>query len=208
MTTAKPRRTVLPPNLTRNYYEVKRLITEGEGRGLPHWYQLTAEQQKAEGLEVELFRRAILRSEEEQDLVARFNAPAAEQPTAAAETTTSETAPCKCPGCSTTHALSELLRQAERLEASLGWDIASDGQGAAVYAFKLVSLTEQEHADLQKRASEAIARWVADGRPVKLTGLAPSPRPGLYGLGSSWSDPGPWLTRRQATTPKGFLRDL
>jgi hypothetical protein len=49
---------MLPPNLTRNYYEVKRLIAEGEGRELPHWYQLTAEQQKAEDLDVELFRRA------------------------------------------------------------------------------------------------------------------------------------------------------
>ncbi|MFH8419364.1 hypothetical protein [Streptomyces collinus] len=42
---SKPRRTMLPPNLTRNYYEVKRLIAEGEDRAPPHWYQLTAKQQ-------------------------------------------------------------------------------------------------------------------------------------------------------------------
>lgn len=83
MTPSKPMRTMLPPNLTRNHYEVKRLVAEGEGRELPHWYQLTDEQKQAEELEVGLFRRAILRAEEEQDLVSNFSASLAEQPPAA-----------------------------------------------------------------------------------------------------------------------------
>ncbi|MGX1268031.1 hypothetical protein [Streptomyces phaeoluteigriseus] len=209
MTTSKPRRTMLPPNLTRNYYEVKRLIAEGEGRTLPHWYQLTAEQQRAEDLEVELFRRAILRSEEEQDLVASFNAPAAEPPAAAAETTTPEAAPCECPGCSTVRALSEVIRQAKRLEATLGWDVDSNGQGATVYSFNSVSLTAQQRAELQKRAKEAIARRAAKSGPMKMAGLTPTRRlGGPDGLGPTWSDLERWVSRAQASAPRAFYGDL
>ncbi|MFK0159036.1 hypothetical protein ACIQVK_44080 [Streptomyces sp. NPDC090493] len=205
----KPRRTMLPPNLTRNHYEVRRLIAEGEGRELPHWYQLTAEQKLAEEREVEVFRRAILRAEEEQDLVANFNAPPAKETPAAAETTTSAAAPCDCPGCSTVRALSELIRQAKRLEATLGWDGDSNGQGTTVYAFKPVSLTAQERADLERRAKEAIAQWVAKGKPLKMTGLIPVPRlGGPYGIGPTWSDLERWIMRGQAATPKVFLRGL
>ncbi|MGW4087057.1 hypothetical protein ACWEGS_28895 [Streptomyces sp. NPDC004822] len=205
----KPRRTMLPPNLTRNHYEVRRLIAEGEGRELPHWYQLTAEQKLAEEREVELFRRAILRAEEEQDLVASFNAPAAQQVPAAESTEASAPAvDCECPGCSTVRALAELIRQAQRLETTLGWDVNSIGQGAVVYAFKPVSLTPQERADLEKRTKEALAQWVAKGKPLKMTGLAPTPSPGLYGLGPTWSDLERWIFRTQASAPRAFLRDL
>ncbi|MFI7415309.1 hypothetical protein ACIBU0_42415 [Streptomyces sp. NPDC049627] len=206
----KPRRTMLPPNLTRNYYEVRRLIAEGEGRELPHWYQLTVEQKLAEEREVELFRRAILRAEEEQDLVANFNAPAAKDAPAAESTEAAAPAvDCECPGCSTIRALDELVRQAQRLEVALGWDVNSKGQGAAVYAFKPVSLTPQERADLEKRAKEAIAEWVAKGKPLKMTGLVPAPRRGgLYGLGPTWSDLERWIFRAQAAAPRAFLRDL
>ncbi|MFJ4084938.1 hypothetical protein ACIP2Z_39095 [Streptomyces iakyrus] len=200
---SKPRRTMLPPNLTRNYYEVKRLIAEGEGRALPHWYQLTAEQQKAEDLEVEMFRRAILRSEEEQDLVASFNAPAAKEPAAAESTeAAAPAADCDCPGCSTVRALAELIRQAKRLEATLGWDVNSNGEGVTVYGFRS-ALTDQERADLKKRAAESLAQWAAKNPMTGIRALDP----GLAGFGS-WSDLERWIMRSQAAAPRVFLRDL
>ncbi|SEE82345.1 hypothetical protein SAMN05216483_6661 [Streptomyces sp. 2131.1] len=202
MTTVKPRRTLLPPNLTRNHYEVKRLIAEGEGRALPHWYQLTAEQQKAEDLEVERFRRAILRSEEEQDLVASFNAPAAEQPTGEQPTAADEAAPCDCPGCSTLRALSELTRQVKRLKLTLGWDGDSSGQGATVYAFKPVPLTAEERAALQKRIAANLAQWAAEN---PLTGIRPLPAESFT---LSWSDLERWVMRTQAAAPRVFIGDL
>ncbi|MFD9395030.1 hypothetical protein ACFWBB_31160 [Streptomyces sp. NPDC060000] len=193
-------RTMLPPNLTRNYYEVKRLIAQGEGRELRHWYQLTAEQQRAEELDVELFRRAIFRAEEEQDLVASFNASTAEQPLTAEQPAAAESAaaPCDCPGCSTLRALAELIKQAQRLEATLGWDLGSNADGAAVYGFKPVPLSAEERADLEKRAKEAIARWVAEGKPLKMTGLIPRSRFDLQGLRFLPSPP----------SPRVFLRDV
>ena len=183
---------MLPPNLTRNYYEVKRLIAEGEGRDLPHWYQLTGEQKGSEEREIELFRRAILRAEEEQDLVVSFNAPAA------AESAPLTADPCDCPGCSTVLAFAELIKQAKRLEATLGWDVDSSGQGAAVYAFEPASLTAEQRADLEKRAKEAIDRWVAAGKPLKASGWIPSSRLALDNLGPSRFDLMRW----------GFLKPL
>ncbi|MFD9190362.1 hypothetical protein ACFWCA_19290 [Streptomyces phaeochromogenes] len=156
-------RTLLPPNLTRNHYEVKRLIAEGEGRQLPHWYQLTGEQKRAEELEVELFRRAIFRAEEEQDLVSNFNAPAAE----------SAAAPCDCPGCSTRRATTQLFGRAQqdaKRAASLGWDVGSDGDGAHVYAFTFAAPTAkeaEEYAAREKQAREAVQAWLASGKPVR-----------------------------------------
>lgn len=197
---------MLPPNLTRNHYEVKRLIAEGEGRELPHWYQLTGEQKQAEELEVERFRRAILRAEEEQDLVANFNAPAAEEPTAAAESTTPAPEPCDCTGCSTHLALAELIKQAKRLETALGWDVDSRGNGATVYAFR-PSLTAEQLADLEKRTEEATAQWVAAGKPLKMTGLIPASRLALDGFGLSQFD----LQRLgffKAPTSQVFLRNV
>ncbi|MEU9781464.1 hypothetical protein AB0H92_10905 [Streptomyces phaeochromogenes] len=156
-------RTMLPPNLTRNYYEVKRLIAEGEGKELPYWYQLTDEQKRAEELDVELLRRAICRAEEEQDLVANFNPPATEQPAAAAA------APCGCYGCSNVRALAHFFaraRQNAQRASGFGWDVGSNGDGVTVYAFRPGALTAEEFADLDKRAREAVDRWGAAGTPV------------------------------------------
>ncbi|GAA5070732.1 hypothetical protein [Streptomyces similanensis] len=166
MTSQKPRRTMLPPNLTRNYHEVQRLIAEGEGRELPHWYQLTAEQKLAQEREVELFRRAILRAEEEQDLVASFNAPAAPAPPTAESTeAAAPAADPECFICAVAHALNQRA----------GCDVGSSGQDV-VYVFEHAFLTSQERADGVKRANEAIAQWLA-GNPM--TGI---PAPGLGGL--------------------------
>jgi hypothetical protein len=197
---------MLPPNLTRNYYEVKRLIAGGDGRELPHWYQLTAEQKQAEELDVEMFRRAILRAEEEQELVASFNAPAAEQPTTAAEPAASAAEPCDCPGCSMRLALAELIKQAERLETTLGWDVDSRGRGAIVYAFQ-PPLTAEQLADLEKRAREATAEWVAAGKPLKMTGSIPASRLGWEGFGLSRFDRQRWGLSKPSTS-QVFLRDV
>jgi hypothetical protein len=205
-TSAKPLRTMLPPNLTRNYYEVKRLVAERDGKELPHWYQLTTEQKQAEELDVEMFRRAILRAEEEQDLVANFNAPAAEQPTIAAEPTAAAAEPCDCPGCSTRLALAELIKQAKRLEATLGWDADSRGRGAIVYAFQ-PPLTAEQLADVEKRAREATSQWVSAGRPLKMTGSIPASRLALDGFGLSRFDRQRWgLSKLHTSTV--FLRGL
>lgn len=190
---------MLPPNLTRNHYEVKRLIAERDGRELPHWYQLTTEQRQAEELDVEMFRRAILRAEEEQDLVANFNAPAAEPTAAAAE-------PCDCPGCSMRLALAELINQAKRLEATLGWDVDSRGSGAIVYALQ-PPLTAEQLADLEKRAREATAQWVAAGKPLKMTGSIPTSRLGWDGFGLSRFDRQRWGLSKPPTS-QVFLRDV
>lgn len=193
---------MLPPNLTRNHYEVKRLIAERDGRKLPHWYQLTTEQKQAEELDVEMFRRAILRAEEEQDLVANFNAPDAEQPTAAAPAAE----PCDCPGCSMRLALAELIKQAERLETALGWDVDSRGRGAIVYAFQ-PPLTAEQLADLEKRAREATAEWVAAGKPLKMTGSIPASRLGWDGFGLSRFDRQRWGLSKPSTS-QVFLGDV
>ncbi|MFE7941968.1 hypothetical protein ACFU46_32115 [Streptomyces griseoincarnatus] len=57
--TAKPRRTMLPPRLTRHLYETRRLLAEGEGRQMPPWYRLTPEQRADAEMDMEVFRRAI-----------------------------------------------------------------------------------------------------------------------------------------------------
>ncbi|MFM9629813.1 MULTISPECIES: hypothetical protein [Streptomyces] len=200
-------RTMLPPNLTRNHYEVKRFIAEADGRELPHWYQLTAEQKQAAERDVELFRRAIFRAEEEQDLVASFNAPAADPPPAAetpqaAAESTAVLENCGCPGCSTVRTLVDLIRQVKRLEAALGWDVDSNGNGAAVYGFKPVSLTAEQRADLEKRAKEAIAAWVAAGKPLKAPEWVPSSR-----LTLEYLDLKRWGLFKPPA-PQAFLRDI
>lgn len=202
-------RAMLPPNLTRNYYEVKRLVAEGEGRELPHWHQLTGEQKRTEELDVELFRRAVLRAEEEQDLVAKFNAPPVEEPPATPTATTEAAAAggdCGCPGCSTVRALVELIRQAKRLEAALDWDAHGSGQGDTVDAFEFVFLSSGECTALEKRAREALDQWVAAGKPLTTPGWIPASRVSLLdGFGPTWVDLERRLSRfSQRAFPRGL----
>ncbi|MFJ2225600.1 hypothetical protein ACIOFY_36860 [Streptomyces anulatus] len=84
---------MLPPNLTRHYWEARRayLSTVGQADGFPMtpWFQLTPTERLVAEKEVELLRQAIRTAEEEQDLVAALtprtaapadSAPAAEGP--------------------------------------------------------------------------------------------------------------------------------
>ncbi|MFD5856091.1 hypothetical protein [Streptomyces chartreusis] len=205
-TPAAPRRTMLPPNLTRNYYEAKRLVAESDGKELPHWYQLTDEQKQAEELAVELFRRAVLRAEEEQDLVASFNAPPAQEPQATAEPSTAPEN-CECPGCSTVRALTQLIRQAKQLEATLGWDIDGSGQGATVLAFKPSTLTAAQRASLQKWTNEIVEQRMAAGRPIKMADWIPAPGMSLDGFGPTRFDWKRWGFIKPLG-PQAFLRDV
>ncbi|MFD4795043.1 hypothetical protein [Streptomyces anulatus] len=94
---------MLPPNLTRHYWEARRkyLSTMGQSDGFPMtpWFQLTPTERLVAEKEVELFRQAIRTAEEEQDLVAAFNprtaAPADSVP--AAETPTEKQPPASKP---------------------------------------------------------------------------------------------------------------
>ncbi|MFE1206419.1 hypothetical protein ACFW5V_32550 [Streptomyces sp. NPDC058762] len=112
MTASKPRRTMLPPNLTRNLYETRRLLSADEGKELPPWFALTKEQRHDAEMDMEVFRRAIIRAEEEQDLVASA--------TATADTSTPFTAPaaadCPCLGCDLEAAVRRLLQQREEAD--------------------------------------------------------------------------------------------
>ncbi|WP_399553997.1 hypothetical protein [Streptomyces anulatus] len=81
---------MLPPNLTRHYWEARRayLGAMGQSDGFPitPWFQLTPTERLVVEKEVELLRQAIRTAEEEQDLVAALTpsvaAPASGAPTA------------------------------------------------------------------------------------------------------------------------------
>ncbi|MCX5182603.1 hypothetical protein [Streptomyces sp. NBC_00268] len=163
------RRTMLPPNLTRHLYETRRLIAESEGRDLQPWFRLTADERAAVERDMEVFRRAILRAEEEQDLIAAYNASAAEQPQSTADSTAPLVGNCGCPGYSTVAALIELVSQAKRLEATLGWDVDSRGKGSSVFAFTSPEPSAEEVARVRRAAREAVDRWTAAGKPLEGT---------------------------------------
>ena len=122
---------MLPPHLTRHLYETRRLLAADEGRPMPPWYRLTPEQRTDAEMDMEVFRRAILSAEEEQDLVTAYNASAGAP---------QETAPplenCSCPGCSTVAALLELLKCLRRLE-----DTPRPQAAANVFPFNLSEVT-------------------------------------------------------------------
>ncbi|MGY1502963.1 hypothetical protein ACW4TU_41415 [Streptomyces sp. QTS52] len=162
-----PRRTMLPPNLTRHLYETRRLIAESGGRELPPWFRLTADERAAIEGDMEVFRRAISRAEEEQDIITAYNASAAEQPQPTGESTAPTAGRCECPDCSTVAALIELIRQARRIEATLGWDTDSSGKGSSVFAFTSPALSAEDLARARKAAREAIDKWVAAGKPFE-----------------------------------------
>lgn len=114
-----PPRTTLPPGLARHYYETQRLIAQGEGKELPPWYRLTVEQRLAVEQDLEIFRQAILRAEEEQALIASCNTSTAQppqttkQPTSAAAGDSTSAENCRCSGCTVVAAKpsrSEVLR--------------------------------------------------------------------------------------------------
>ncbi|MFB6629973.1 hypothetical protein ACFCWY_08765 [Streptomyces sp. NPDC056362] len=68
-----PMLTQLPPNLTRNYYEVRGEDLAQKGVTVTPWYRLTEWERQAVNTEVDGFRRAVRRAEEEQALVAEHD---------------------------------------------------------------------------------------------------------------------------------------
>ncbi len=172
---------MLPPHLTRHLYETRRLIAEGEGRQMPPWYRLTPEQRADAEMDMEVFRRAILSAEEEQDLVTAYNSSTSEP---------QETAPplenCSCPGCSTVAALLELLKCLRRLEDSPRAQVAAN-----VFPFNLSEVTAtgpgrtpsaEDIASVRTRVQKGLEEWVAAGKPLKEVGLTSGPA----GLHSAW----------------------
>ncbi|MCG8971805.1 hypothetical protein [Streptomyces sp. CL12-4] len=158
MTASKPRRTMLPPNMTRHLYETQRLLAADEGRELPPWFALTPQQRNAAEMDMEAFRRAIIRAEEEQDLVASVNAPP-EAPSlvgAAAEG-------CPCPRCVFEAALLKLLERALRRE-----EPRQEATGTPnAFPFNVAEVTETSSGrtpsdEDRLQAREDIIQWFTD----------------------------------------------
>ncbi|MFF4057676.1 hypothetical protein ACFYZ0_18205 [Streptomyces sp. NPDC001708] len=80
-----PPRTMLPPNLTRHFYETRRAFLQSAGQDSTPWFQLSPLERSVVESELEIFRQSIRRAEEEQDLLASLDATrvaAAEEPAA------------------------------------------------------------------------------------------------------------------------------
>ncbi|WP_411147423.1 hypothetical protein [Streptomyces sp. A30] len=112
-----PTRTMLPPNLTRHFYETRRAFLKSAGQDSTPWFQLSPLERGVVESEMEIFRQSIRRAEEEQDLLASLDAtraaavdePAAEEapePAAADEDAEEE---C-CLGCSAVAAVLALIQ--------------------------------------------------------------------------------------------------
>ncbi|MDV6291340.1 hypothetical protein R2F25_38665 [Streptomyces sp. UP1A-1] len=86
------------------------------------WYQLTAAQKASIDADVTVFREAIRRAEDEQDIVTAYNA-ADTAPVQAAEPEPAA-APCDCPSCTFDAAFLKILewgaRRYEELQRTLG----------------------------------------------------------------------------------------
>ncbi|MEU6462228.1 hypothetical protein [Streptomyces sp. NPDC046976] len=176
-----PVRTMLPPNLTRHYYETRRLIADNEGTETTPWFRLTAEQRASVERDVEVFRAAIKRAEEEQDLVAKFNSPPAAVVPATEETAAE---PCgSCLGCMLRATFTQLLREAYE---PLGMTVSEPTTGPlkpfAVSVIPLdtrrrgVPLTREEEDRLAAATDEAFGKLTlltAGIDSAVLAGLAP-----------------------------------
>ncbi|MEU9355055.1 hypothetical protein AB0D65_29675 [Streptomyces griseoloalbus] len=167
MTASKPRRTMLPPNLTRNLYETRRLLAADEGRELPPWFALTEEQRRVAEMDVDVFRRAILRAEEEQDLVASVTA----LPDTAPPLADTAAENCPCPGCVFEAALLGLLKWAQ--QRNEGPQAPVDSPNAFPFNFSEVTqtgpgkpATPKEIARAREAAKKSLAQWVAAGKPL------------------------------------------
>ncbi|MFF7838825.1 hypothetical protein ACFZC6_08415 [Streptomyces ossamyceticus] len=113
---------MLPPNLTRHFYEARRaFLKTATGQESTPWFQLTPAERAVVEAEMGIFRQAIRAAEEEQDLLISLNKtaeasrPTAEDTAAAAD----DGGDCSCPGCSAVATLLVLLdHMGKRLEAS------------------------------------------------------------------------------------------
>ncbi|MFG3263028.1 hypothetical protein [Streptomyces bobili] len=111
MTTRIPR-TMLPPNLTRHFYETRRtFLKTATGQESTPWFQLTPAERAVVEAEMEIFRQAIRAAEEERDLLISLNETAeASRPTAEGTTAAADDdGDCACPGCLAVATLLALL---------------------------------------------------------------------------------------------------
>jgi hypothetical protein len=212
--TTRMTRTMLPPNLTRHFYETRRRFLESAGQESTPWFQLSTADRVVIESEMELFRQAIRAAEEEQDLLASLNAATTEPVAETAAAGDSLTEDCDCPGCSAVAALLELLARTRKgFEAALPQEAA-----AAPGTFRIIPLTvrplsDAERARLQKAAEDAIAQWVAAGKPIKVYNdqapgsWIPRSRLDLDVLGPSRFDLMRWGFWKQPS-PQAFLRDV
>ncbi|MET7573352.1 hypothetical protein ABZT04_33380 [Streptomyces sp. NPDC005492] len=69
-----PTRTMLPPNLTRHFYETRRAFLRSAGQESTPWFRLSPMERAVVESEMEIFRQAIGSAEEEQDLIASLDA--------------------------------------------------------------------------------------------------------------------------------------
>ncbi|MFI5990379.1 hypothetical protein ACIBAC_00795 [Streptomyces sp. NPDC051362] len=165
-----PPRTMLPPNLTRHYYETRRMLGQAEGVDTAPWFSLTADQRAAIERDVEVLRQAIRRAEEEQDLVAKYSeftdvlqiASAAAPPAPGEE---AATGPCDCPRCTMRAKFTQLLKEAY---APLGMTVSEPLEGP-LGPFEVnvvpvdtrrfgVPLTAEEEQRLQRATDDAYGR--------------------------------------------------
>lgn len=117
----------LPPNLTRNYYEVRREDVEQQGGTVTPWYRLNEWERQAVNTEVDGFRRAVRRAEEEQALVAEREASVAAAAAPGIDYATAESVAhgeplvvegCTCPDCKVLDARDRLLQALAERQAA------------------------------------------------------------------------------------------
>ncbi|MFE9993484.1 hypothetical protein [Streptomyces avermitilis] len=113
---------MLPPNLTRHFYEARRtFLKNATGQESTPWFQLAPAERAVVEAEMEIFRQAIRATEEEQDLLISLNKTAeASRPTAEATAAAADDGGnCTCPGCSAVATLLALFEHmGKHLEAS------------------------------------------------------------------------------------------
>lgn len=175
-------RTMLPPNLTRHFWETRRAFLRSAGTEVEPWFQLTPAGRAVAESEVELLRQAIRAAEEEQDLLATLDTPIPSA--AAAEPAQDAEDDCDCPGCSAVAAFLRLLaggrKPADRTEA------ASPPLKAVPYGLLALlqpvrdPLSAQEMAYIENAARDAVDSWLAAGKPVE---AAVRPEPATWTVG-------------------------
>ncbi|MGA5127677.1 hypothetical protein ACPCAG_30800 [Streptomyces pseudogriseolus] len=147
-----PTRTMLPPNLTRHFYETRRAFLRSAGQDATPWFQLSPMERTVVEGEMELFRQAIRSAEEEQDLLASLDATRAAAATDEETPTEEKTADGEaledcCLGCA---AVSAFLALIEEVAA----EPSSKEPGPNSFPFDLLTVTT-----------------AGDGRPISLERL-------------------------------------
>lgn len=211
-----PPRTMLPPNLTRHYYEAKRQALAAQGLATAPWHQLT-EQRRAE-LEdqMRVFRHAVRLAEQEQDLIAALNAEPAPQAAAAEEIPAAEeatTGPDGC-GCCTCAKRAEFVKLLKEAYEPLGMTVrepivsAAGGFSANVVALDTrrwgVPLTQEEIGSLAAATDSAFRKMklMTAGIDFGVLEHAMGKEPLTFGPPLTASE-----TERLEKTIAGMLRD-